>query len=502
MNAAQPGAPVPSFRSLFNDILKSSSIYSVPLIAQRLASVILLPITTRYLTPADYGVLELLEQTGVILTVLLGGNFGWAIGYFHAKADSSEARSRVVTTSILGAAMLGAAASLVCAPFAGLASHLLFGGGMASAFLLAQFLAFAPTFTLEALLCWLRVADRRAMYVIGCLLRIALTVVGTLVLVAGLKLRVWGVLGTSLGALTLTMILLAVYCFRVQRTVFDARLFVRMAKFAAPIGLSSMAMFVVHFGDRFVLPHYRPMAELGIYALAYKLGSLLSSVYSPFLNYWNAQVFAIMKRDDAEAVFARLLTYVVLSISFCALGLAVCARPALTILAAPAFRGGAALVPVIVAAYFMRAIGDFVRCLFLAAGRPGFDAVCNWIGAAACAAGYLLLIPRYGMWGAAFATAGAFFVICVVSVVWTYRLRRYQVEGGRLAKIGFALAAAMVPQALLPMAGLPGQIASAALSLSLFPLALWLARFPTRGELDGGRTAIEGFWRRYSMKRA
>jgi O-antigen/teichoic acid export membrane protein len=145
----------------------------------------------------------------------------------------------------------------------------------------------------------------------------------------------------------------------------------------------------------------------------------------------------------------------------------------------------------------VRAIGDFLRCLFLAAGRPGFDATCNWVGAVVCAAGYFLLIPPYGMWGAAYATAAAFFAIGVISVVWTYRLRRYRVEAGRLIKIGLALAAALTSYGLLPGFALPGQIASAALSVAIFALSLWLLRFPTGGELQIAGAAIQSL-RRYN----
>ena len=130
-----------------------------------------------------------------------------------------------------------------------------------------------------------------------------------------------------------------------------------------------MAVFFIHFGDRFFLPHYRPLAELGIYVLAYKLGMLLAVIYSAFQIYWNAQVYQIMQRRDADAVFARLFTYVVLGLSFFGLGIVVASPPALKILAAPGFQGAAALVPVIVAAYYMRGIGDFLRCLFLSSRR-------------------------------------------------------------------------------------------------------------------------------------
>lgn len=484
-----PQASGSSSRSLYLSFATGSGLFSIALIAQRLGGIILLPIMTRFLTPADYGVLDLLEQVGVVLATLLGANLAWALGYFYFQDESTEVRRRVVGTLILGSAMLGVAACLICLPFSSLVSRLVFGSGIASEYLLLTFAGFVPGFPMEALFSWLRTTNKLGVYVFGCLFRVGVTIIGTVVLVAGFRLRVWGVLSTSVVAITLTAVCLTVYCVRLVRPVFDLRMFGRMARFAAPIGIGNLAVFVLNVGDRFILPHYRPLSDLGIYVLAYKLGSMIVFVYSPFWYYWGTNVFQIMKRQDSDSVFARLFTYVLLLLSFCAVGLVTGARPVLTILVAPAFRGAVAIVPIIVAAYYFRAIGDFLRCLFLAAGRPAYDAVCNWAGAGICLAGYLIMIPKYGIWGAAIATAAAFLFVCVVSMAWVYRLRPYRVETGRLAKIAAATAAGLIPYALLSPQWLAGQIALAALSMAVFPAILWLLRFPTDGETEILRTA-------------
>jgi O-antigen/teichoic acid export membrane protein len=295
----------------------------------------------------------------------------------------------------------------------------------------------------------------------------------------------------------LTGLILMVYCFRRERPTFERHLFVRMAKFAAPIGLSWLAMFIVNFGDRFILAHYRLFSDMGIYDLAYKFGMLFSAIYSNFANYWSAQVFQIMKRDDADTVFPRLFTYVFVGTSFCALGLVVCARPGLTLFVGPSFRRAAVLIPIIVAAYYLSALSHFLRSLFLAAGRPGYDAASGWMGAAVCLAGYLILIPKHGIWGAAVATLISFVAMAAISVVWTYRLYHYRVEGGRIVKVVLALAAGLTPFALLPHGAVTGQMGAAALSMAVFPAALWLLRFPTRGEMEAGRSVMRRFAARW-----
>jgi O-antigen/teichoic acid export membrane protein len=389
-----------------------------------------------------------------------------------------------VDTTVLGSALLGAAASIICWPFLSVLSRLVFPGISAEPYLRVIVALMVPAFVLESLFSWLRVAGRPGVFFAGSLIRIVAMVSGIIALVGMLGWRVWGVMITSVASIIITLCFLLILWLRSKLPTFNRRLFVDMFKFSLPLSIGMLAMFVLNFGDRFILPHYRPFNDLGIYALAYKVGMLMSTLYGSFQVYWSAQVFQIMKRDDSERIFPRIFTYVVLTISFCALALTVCSGPIIKVLANPAYAGAAAVVPILVMAYYFRAIGDFLRCLFLVAGRPGYDAICNWIGAVVCLGGYALLIPKYGIWGAAIATALAFAVVSIISAVWSYRVRPYRVESRRLSKIGIAIALAIVPYCLLRTLSLPGQIGLAVLSLALFPVALWFLRFLTPGELQ------------------
>jgi hypothetical protein len=86
------------------------------------------------------------------------------------------------------------------------------------------------------------------------------------------------------------------------------------------------------------------------------------------------------------------------------------------------------------------------------------------------------------MWGAAYATLTAFSLIGVFSIVWTYRLRPYSVETARLIKIGAAGAVPIVAYCAIHCSSLAALSGTAALSIALFPLVLWILRFPTAGE--------------------
>lgn len=483
-------APYSSGTSIYKGAIRATALYSIPLVGQRVASILLLSIVTRVLTREDFGMLSLLEQVSSVLSMLLCGSFSASLGYFYFHANSAEERNRVTGTAISGSFLLGVAAALICIPAMPFLARDIFRNQSALRYLPLILLLMPFDFGGEALSGWLRVEDRQNAFAGFSLLRIALTAAGVGVLVGILKMRVMAYLATTLATQLVVTSLLAVYLLRQIRPSVSLPLFGKMFRFSAPLGLSLIAMFVINFGDQFVLRHYRTLAEVGIYALAYRIGLGVSLAYNSFQAYWTAQVYGILQREDADGVFARFFTYTILLVSTATLALMLAAKPGLRILVAPEFRLAIPLIPVIAAANGIRSIGEFIRSRFLAAGRPGYKTACEWIGLIVCIALYFLLIPRYGMWGGALATMGTFVIMGAISVVWTYRMKPYRVETVRLLKLGSVTAVITVLYYAVPVSSLAGQVGWSLLLLSMLPAGLWILRFPTDGEWQALSSAV------------
>ena len=70
-------------------------------------------------------------------------------------------------------------------------------------------------------------------------------------------------------------------------------------------------------------------------------------------------------------------------------------------------------------------------------------------------------------------------------------MNSYRVEGVRLLKMGSVLVVIVAIYYAVPVSSLPRQIAWSALLLALFPAGLWALRFPTPGEWQGLRSAVQ-----------
>lgn len=482
-----------SGRAVFKGAFQGTLLYSIPLVGQRITTIFLYAIVTRVLTRSDFGMLSLLEQVNFVLSILLGGNFSSALGYFYFKKELEEKRGKVIGTAIAGAYLLGAMAGVIGWLLMGYIAHGVFRTDEALRYLPIVLLTLPFDFGTEAFFGWLRTEDRQVAYAKICALRIVLTALGIAVLVGVLKMHVLAYLSTTLGTYLIITPILVIYLFRSVRPGIAAELFGPMYRFAMPLGLSFVAMFVVNFGDQFILRHYRSLAEVGIYAMGYKIGMVVAVAYSSFQTYWASQVYAILKRDDADTVFARLFTYAVLLATACTLFVSLAAGPGMRVVVAKDFLAAVPLIPVIAIANGIRVVGEFLRFRFVAAGRPGYRTWCDWIGMAVCLALYFILIPRYGMWGAAAATMGTFIFMAVLSVVTTYRMNPYRVEGARLAKVLGLASVILVLFYVVPVSSLAMQIAWSTLLLALFPAGLWALRFPTPGEWQAVRSIVQRF---------
>lgn len=484
-SAVSPQAvPVESLVSRLKKMLSESATYSLALLAPRALSFVMVPIYTRYLSPADYGVLELLELTMGFVGMLLWMRFGHAVNYFYFAAETRAERERVQSTAFLwasGAAMLFGLGAWLAAPYL---SALVFGTREYGKYFHIVAVTSGLAIPIEIGLTLIRAQTKSRLYsglMVGRLILLAaLNVILLVIFSMGVSSMLWSALT---GAIALYLYLVW-YVLSPVKIGFRKDLLFRMLRYAAPLGIGGLAMFSVHYGDRYVLRAHVSLAEIGIYSLAYKLGMLISLIHQPFNTYWNAQMYAIMAGPNSERLYVRVFTYLTLVLTYAAVLICLFARPFVILAAAPKFHPAAALVPLITLAYLVRGVAAHCANLFLIEKRPDLEARMSLSTAAVCIAGYFLLIPRFGVWGAVFATLIAFSFMLIFALIAAQRLRPFPLESLRLLQIAATGAVIVAVHRFSDGLGMGMQIALAlALSLS-YPAILLATGFMDREERD------------------
>jgi O-antigen/teichoic acid export membrane protein len=482
--------------SVYRSIVKQSGTYGLSIMAGRLFSILLLPVYTRYLRPADYGVIELLDVTITVVGALIGVRLGDSLFYFYADASTDAGRKSVASTTMLAAFLLGIGGigilggALLSTP----ASRVMFGSPDYAPLFRLAFLNLGLGMVVDTGLSYFRALGQAGRYAWITTVRTLLMAALNVTLLAAARMGVRGFLwGTAIGTI-LTIVYIVGYILARTGLHFDGALLRRELRYAAPLMLSSLAIMLLHSGDRFFLRHYVSLAEIGIYAFAYKLGTTVSTLQTAFSLYWSAQLFHILKRPDGERICVRLMTY--LTGGLLGMGLVLCLfiDPILRIMAAPDFRSAGQYVPVIVLAYVVRAIGDHARGIFSLSNQPGKHLHVALVGAAACMGAYAVLIPRFHLWGAAAATLAGFAVMTCAAVYWAQRVRRYDYEYGRMTRLFVYSAAAVAAMASLHPQGFWTQVAAGSMVLVLWPAAVLFTGLLAPEERDELSRSAASLW--------
>jgi O-antigen/teichoic acid export membrane protein len=451
---------------------KHSAIYGLGGLVQRIVAVALLPLYTRYLTPSDYGAIEALVALSAVLITLLRATITNSFFRFYFNSEDERRRLAVVRTSFwftMGTATLALVGGLILAePI----SHWLFDTGDHADLVRAAFVGLWASMNYDQLTALFRVEERSVSYSVASLANVLVTIGITILLVVVLD---QGPLGVLVGNFSGTLILYAVLLGyrRAQLGLeFDRSLFRRMAVFGMPFVPSVVALSAIDFSDRFFLLKFWDQHELGLYGIGVRISAALLFLLTAFRTAWPAFAFSIRDEDEAKRTFAFVMTYVVFVSSWAALALSLWSPWLVRLLTTPDFyEGSRAVAPL---AFSWVAFGAYVVVL-VSIGRAGRRRS-NWMvtGAAALVglAVNLLLIPPYGLIGAAVATLCAY-VAMFVGLLWKAQRVYPVLYQWRRVTLAAGTAVALTVIGKLLDVGLPAAVALVA----VFPLVLALLRF-------------------------
>lgn len=466
-------------RALYRDIVKGTGAYSISTFVPRAISFLLFPLYTRYLTTADYGVMELLDLTGFLFTALIWMGSTDALFFYYWKAGTEQDRHATVFTMLSGAGLLGAAGSVLGWWAAPSISQWVFQSAEYGRQFRVVLLSCSISLPYEVCLGYLRVTNRATTYVYASLARLVVSVAVTVVLLVQYDWGIWAVLFGTLAANGIMALTLGVYTLGKvwMQGSFQLALLKKFARYATPLGASGLAMLLVHYGDRYILQRNVTLAEIGVYSLAYRLGMVITHLYTPFYTYWRSQMVSIVASPHGEAIYVRVCTYLTVLLTFVVLLFALFIRPVLHVLVTEPFWPAAQYVPWIAAAYGIRSVATQSRGVFLLEGKTGGEFGITLAGALVCLLAYVMLIPPLKVWGAVVSTLLAFAVMFVLGLWQAQKVRRFPFEFRRmLSAVSWAVLLGAAFYWVQPE-DLGLQILLALLVALLYPLALGLSGF-------------------------
>jgi O-antigen/teichoic acid export membrane protein len=404
-------------------------IYGAGIVASKLVSFVMLPVYTRYLTTADYGVLELLSTTIDVIGMI--GSIGLAAGVFkhYAELDREEDQRELMSTVAIGTtglALLVMVIGLLASP---LLTRLLFGGRETPLYFRLFFVIYFLQSIGNLTLLMIQAEQRSQLFVGLNVVKLVVTLGFTILFVVHLGLGVRGVLLGSVIGSGLLAVGLAAYTFRRVGLHFSYERFRGLSRFGAPMVVWTVGSFILTFSDRYFLNYYTGAAAVGVYSLAYKFSFLLSAfAVAPFSQIWEPRRFAIARQPDAGEIYRRMFLYLNIALFVGSACIILFIKDALTIMVGADFVVAYQVVPLLLATTIIQQWTGYCNIGLYLEDAMSLYAWSAVVGVACAMAFNALLIPRFGMFGAAWATVAAYALRFVP--VYLFSQAKYHVSYG------------------------------------------------------------------------
>jgi O-antigen/teichoic acid export membrane protein len=414
-----------------------AAIYGGTRVLLKSLAFVLVPIYARFLSPEEFGRLELILATGAFVNVVIAANMDGVFGRFYFDRDDRGWRRQIITLYLWIESVYPAVVVGLFILFSSTLSDRVFGTTeFASLFVIALVDVYLTNIVdLPMNLCRLR--RKPVTFAAYSLARGLTQVVFTILLVVVWEFGVKGILVASLLSVCVAFVVTAREYVRDLTREVDWRVGREMVAFAWPGIVGGLAFYTLNLVDRFFVQHYDGSAANGLYGTAFRYSQVVLLGVLAFRLGWPQWHYSWLNSGRHPQMVARGANYYFFAIGFLAVAVTAWILPLFHVLMPASYWDATtAVAPLSLSAVAAGAITVFAVGLNVTKRMRLLPVLA--IGAAALAVGlYFLLVPPFSFRGAAWGTAAAMGALAVAVAVVSQRIYPVPFDWRR---IGFAVA--------------------------------------------------------------
>lgn len=405
---------------MIKTFFKHGFIYSFSSFLSKSLSLILLPIYVRVLSSADYGFLDIAVIIGSLVNFIITLEIGQGIARFYGSLDSIQDRIKMASTAFW---------FTIC----GYAIFIFIAFYLKNSILSIIKIDNVTDLIFLLVICYYAVSGiflflqnqfrwqlQAKLNVFINILNLLVTTFSTVVLLLVFKM---GIAGMFLGMIIGNMIssISAVYLLKEIQFVFDIKILKSLLSFSGPLVFSSIAFIVATGIDRFVIKAIMTLEDVGMYGIAYRLSSPISLVMSGFQTALTPLIYKGFKDEQTKNDISTIFRYFCVLSMGMFLGLSIFAPEMLIVLTTEKYFGVYKVIPYLILSVLLSQQYVFFSGLGIA-NKTKIIAVIRIMEAGLNVIFNFLLIPNFGITGAAVAT---FLSILVATIIYIYQSQKY-----------------------------------------------------------------------------
>lgn len=418
-----PGPLHATMSSVLKKTLSHSAIYGIGTVLSKATSVVMLPIYTRFLSPADYGLLELLSMLTDLTALVFGMRIFMGVYRYYFETEDPKKQGSVIATALIANVALHGLGVLFLISVSSPASEFVLKD-LAHRNLVIAFAFSLLTMSLITVpMLYIRAQQRPWLYVAVSATKLVIQVSLNAWFIVVLQWGPAGIVASTLITGGIVGLGLLVWALKRTGLSFSLDVLRRLASFGWPLMLANLFAFYITFGDRLFIQHYWNLTELGLYALAYQFGFALYSLgVGTFMQIWSTESYLVYRRPSPETVFQRVFLAMMLSLIMTGTCISIFSFEILTLMADPAFLAAYTMIPLLVTADVIKAGSEFTGFSIAISEKTSHFLEAAAISSGVITIAYFLLIPPFGGVGAGIATVAGM----LAELWWTVRTgRRY-----------------------------------------------------------------------------
>ena len=420
-----------SLKPLFSFSLQSFA-YGIGFFGRQVVIYFALPLITRLVSKDDFGVISIVTSFYTVINTLT--NFGLPSATFRFYNDQigESEKKEILGTSQALFFLLALILSGLMSLFSQQVSTYLLGSPQYAPIILIV----AVLLVIETMNYFGTVLLRLHVRPGAVSLHSIVAGVGQLglaiVFIRNLGLGVYGYwVGFLIGSII--SLLLMIWLNRKQITFrFTGRAARELLKYGIPLIPANLAISFIQLTDRFFLRTYLDLEVVAVYAIGYKIGSIVNLVLAPVRIAWPNFAFSSIVDPDAKRTYRDLLTFIILICTFVSLGIFIFRSPLISIISPEPYQAATIVVPWISAAMILYGIYPVVSLgpRILKKTKP-----LAWIAVITVFVNILLLlilVPLLGMLGAAISVLGSYVFLVVFNYLISQRMYRFSLDFRRI----------------------------------------------------------------------
>jgi len=403
---------------MFKTFFKNSFVYTIGNILTRGINIILLPIYTRYLTPVQYGIIDLFSIIASIISLTVALEISQAIARYYQDVETEAEKTEYTSTAFLFTIFMYLIYIFVSLIFIDrLTVWILDDINKKNIFMLATF-AIATSgifyFTQNQLKWQIQPKDS----VIVSILNAFVIAIVTLYCLILKHYQIESIfIGQIVGNIVAAIV--GIYFAKESyKIIFIYRYLKNMLHYSFPLIFSSISVFISLYIDRIMIKEFLDFNELGIYGVAYRFASVVGILMIGFQQSLTPLIFKHYREEDTPRKISKIFNIFIILSLMIYLGSILFSKEIVELLTTSNYYRSSKFVSFLVLVILISNIYIFFPGLNIVKKTKSL-ALLNFFGAIVNTILNYYLVRIYGLFGIVYATLAGLFLVLIVRVVWS-----------------------------------------------------------------------------------